>query len=111
MGQQTRPCQETISPQLDPSTLQMRASRRIESERVQGPRADQLAVNQQGDVVQIQQPGLGPAVGARNFEDDVIDLRRRRCGRRGRLQFPAASAASSDEGGVLPAGGSNLRMP
>ena len=37
----------------------MRASRRIESARVQGPRGDTLAVNQQSDVAQIQQPGLG----------------------------------------------------
>ena len=62
----------------------MRTAGRIESAGIQRPRCHLFAVGEQRDVAQIYQTGLRPAVGARDFEQDVID-RAAACRSRGQL--------------------------
>ena len=51
----------------------MRAPRGVECAGIERPGGDAVTVYQQCHVAQIHEPGLRPAIGARDLEDHVID--------------------------------------
>ena len=53
--------------------FEMGAPRGVECAGIERPGGDALAVYQQRHVAQIHEPGLRPAIGARDLEDHVID--------------------------------------